>query len=98
MLKVGDKVRVKSLDWWNHLTKGGIYLFSLKNSSRGFNRKMSKYCGKEAILESVDSKEIYIKLDIDKDKWNWTSEMFDIIKDDKTKESKMTVDEQIEIL
>ena len=45
--KIGDKVRVKSIDWYNrNERKNGTVLIG-----PGFVEDMSKYCGKEYFIE-----------------------------------------------
>ena len=72
-LKVGDKVKIKSLEWYNknNNDQGTIYY-----ASSSFNKDMSEYCGKETtILELEDE---YYKLAIDNKEWYWESWMFEI--------------------
>lgn len=70
--KVGDKVRIKSIDWYNeNKDKNGIIqLFELN-----FVPEMSKYCGREAIITACGSYGTY-KIDIDKINW-FNDEMFE---------------------
>ena len=66
--KVGDKVRIKSLDWYNENKNINGFVF-------GFTPKMSEYCGKTATIVKVGS--FHYELDIDDWDWYWTDEMFD---------------------
>ena len=66
--KVGDKVRIKSLDWYNE-NKNRF------GSARGFTLKMSEYCGKTSTIVKVGR--CHYELDIDDGDWYWTDEMFD---------------------
>lgn len=80
--KVGDKVKIRSLDWYNaNKTEGGeVHL-----ESGVFLQLMSKYCGKVATITYVYS--FVYSLDIDGGKWNWIDEMFEEnINDMETKE------------
>ena len=80
--KVGDKVKIKSLDWYNanKADDGEVYL-----GSNTFLQLMSKYCGKVATITYVYS--WGYSLDIDGGKWNWVDEMFEEnINDMETKE------------
>ena len=63
--KVGDKVRVKSLEWYNenNIENG----FEIDDVS--FDPDMCKYCGKTAII-TAESKGYY-KLSIDSGEWFW---------------------------
>ena len=60
--KVGDKVRIKSLDWYNeNKDKNGNIVFSSKvphfalcvNVRTVFTKDMVKYCGKVVTIENV---------------------------------------------
>ena len=80
--KVGDKVKIKSLDWYNanKAEDGEVYL-----ESNTFLQLMSKYCGKVATITYACS--CKYSLDIDGGKWNWIDEMFEEnINDMETKE------------
>ena len=63
--KVGDKVKVKSLEWYdeNNIENG----FEIDDVR--FDPDMCKYCGKTAII-TVESKGYY-KLSIDSGEWFW---------------------------
>lgn len=84
--KVGDKVRIKSIDWYNKNKNedGDIYF-----NNNSFVSDMSEYCGKVAtIIKKCDK---YYKLDIDKNKgdWYWTDDMLDDMSE--TKKVKITL-------
>ena len=66
--KVGDKVRIKSLDWYNE--NKNILGFIC-----GFTPKMSEYCGKTSTIVKVGR--CHYELDIDDGDWYWDDEMFD---------------------
>ena len=51
-LKVGDKVRVKSLEWYNK-NKQDIGLITFMKGPC-FTKGMSKFCGKEATIKRID--------------------------------------------
>ena len=53
--KVGDKVRIKSLDWYNENKDedGNIILINCTNSSYNFIEKMRGLCGKVVTISSV---------------------------------------------
>lgn len=72
--KVGDVVKVKSLEWYNENKDERGYVRSA-NSTATFVECMSKYCGKEATI--VDVSDNHYKLDIDHIAWSWTDEMFE---------------------
>jgi len=71
---VGDKVRIKSIDWYNKNKNEKGYIYFNNNS---FVSDMSEFCGKIAtIIKKCDK---YYKLDIDKNKgsWSWTDDMLE---------------------
>lgn len=72
--KIGDKVRVKSLEWYNENKRGPFG--DVWNVSRIFTQEMSKYCGKILTIESVseDFKDYQVK---ETDKYFWTDDMFE---------------------
>ena len=80
--KVGDKVKIRSLDWYNaNKTKGNdVYLGGIV-----FLQLMSKYCGKVATIVYAHS--YGYSLDIDGGHYDWVDEMFEEnINDMETKE------------
>lgn len=65
---IGDKVKIRSLEWYEqNKDKTGCIV--------SFVPSMSKYCGKEAIIEDCFFG-TYL-LDIDKGAWYWTIDMFE---------------------
>lgn len=70
--KVGDKVKIKNLDWYNANKSETGYLYC---DNIGFVQKMSEYCGKKATI--VDRTGISYKLDIDNKFYYWTDDMFE---------------------
>lgn len=73
--KVGDKVQIKSIDWY----------YTTKNST-GFVTSMKQYCGKIATITKIRFARNY-NLDIDGEFFIWTDEMFEEnIKDMEAKE------------
>ena len=77
--KVGDKVCIKSLDWYN---KNRNSLGRVK----GFMPEMYEYLGKEAII--VKCYECSYELNIDHHFWRWDDEMFDETYNENNMESK----------
>lgn len=69
--QVGDKVKIKSLNWYNENkdNNGRISLCDV------FDKDMSEYCGKVATIKSAFGG-LY-ELDIDYGFWSWTDEMFE---------------------
>ena len=70
--KVGDKVKVKSLDWYNHNKgfDGAIDFDAIK-----FISPMRKFLGVKTVISGV-GKGCY-SIGIDDDGWLWTDEMFE---------------------
>lgn len=70
--KVGDKVRIKSLEWYEkyHDCYGRVGV-----GSESFVSDMVEYCGKEAIVKRVN--ETSYKIDIDGQYYNWSEGMFE---------------------
>lgn len=70
--KVGDKVRIKSKEWYeeNRNTYGDV-----EDDSAVLNSSMAKYCGKEATIICAKTDEYYI--DIDGRTWKWVDWMFE---------------------
>lgn len=71
--KVGDKVRIKSLEWYNaNKNKSGIVV----TYNNTFTKSMSAYCGEVLTIVSVKD-DFYYTLQEDSGFWKWTKEMFD---------------------
>lgn len=74
--KVGDKVRIKSLEWWeNNKNESGV----IETSTNSFRPEMTKYCGKETAIieigEKRDATEYHIA--IDEGYWYWNEEFLE---------------------
>ena len=78
MLKIGDKVKIKSFEWYNSLEKD-TYSGSVKLKGNDFVTDMIKYLGREAtITETIYHRDHpNYHLDIDSEGWGWTDEMFE---------------------
>ena len=77
--KVGDKIKIKSIDWFNAQEKdsdGDIPIYSVNNIVY-FTKDMSNYCSKEAKIEDIRIDDNIYFLDVDKRCYEWTDEMFD---------------------
>ena len=79
--KVGDKVRIKSKEWFDkHAKHRGSYYSILPKPADGqhhsFVDSMREYCGREAIIASVDTHSYNIDLDREED-WHWEDWMFE---------------------
>ena len=80
-LELGQKVTIKSLDWYNANKNGYTGIVTL--STESFVSDMSEYCGKTATIVDVfkdldgESDAIMYRIDLDNQGWNWTDEMFE---------------------
>lgn len=77
-LEVGQKVVIKSLDWY-YIKKD--YYGIVKLSTESFTSDMSEYCGKTAIITEVrmnGEKPLYL-INLDNGVWNWSDEMFESV-------------------
>lgn len=75
--KVGDKVRIKNIDWYNENKNdtGYVHLRII------FTSKMSKYCGQVTTIIGVINNDIY-KIALDNSYYDWTDEMIEgLVKD-----------------
>ena len=80
-LELGQKVTIKSVDWYNankDIDTGVVIL-----TTEYFVKSMSEYCGKTATIVDVfkdldgESDAIIYRIDLDNGDWNWTDEMFE---------------------
>lgn len=79
--KVGDKVRIKSLDWYHHNKDGfgGVYIGDKKPK---FTYAMSKYCGQVLTVDGHFEYEGEYYMIEDDGVFTWTDEMFEgVVKD-----------------
>ena len=80
-LELGQKVVIKSLDWYNSNKNGYTGIVTLTTES--FISDMSEYCGKTATIVDVfkdldgESDATMYRIDLDHRDWNWTEEMFE---------------------
>lgn len=76
--KVGDRVRIKSREWYEE-NKLGDYI---NLGGRRFNKYMASYCGREAII--TDTSEGWEKgyryaIDIDNGEYSWDDDMIECL-------------------
>lgn len=71
--KVGDKVRVKSLDWYNKNKDAGG---TICEKSQSFVDDMSEFCGKIVTINGITDPHFY-KIKEDKDRYYWDDWMFE---------------------
>lgn len=89
--KPGDKVRIKSLDWYNaNKNSEGTIIF---NGFRIFDEDMSKFCGKVVTIESYNSRWYYYDIKEDEKVYFWFDEMIEGFAD--TPQDKMVSLKQI---
>lgn len=77
--KVGDTVKIKSIDWFNAQEKdsdGDIHTHSVNNIV-DFTKDMSNYCSKEAKIEDIRIDDNIYFLDVDERCYEWTDDMFE---------------------
>ena len=79
-LELGQKVTIKSLDWYN--SNKNEHTGVIKLTTESFVRDMSEYCGKTAtivdVFKDLDREDaIMYRIDLDNRGWNWTDEMFE---------------------
>ena len=72
--KVGDKVKIKSLSWYNK--NRNEYSFVVQNRI-SFTYSMSEYCGKIATIASIGSNNKHYTIDIDGGEWDWCDYMLE---------------------
>ena len=82
--KVGDKVRVKSLEWYNSNKDGNGDVLPHSDKYLFFPKEMSEDCGKEFEVSYVNSYGIYL---LKGTKWYWEDWMFE--EESKTKEQQI---------
>ena len=78
--KVGDKVRIKSLDWYNENKNkyGRVPLIYSHGAKFNFLKEMSTFCGKEMTITEVDDYECkYYEMKEDGGDYHWTDEMIE---------------------
>ena len=71
--KVGDKVRIKSLDWYNENKNNCNEITFENNPHWRFVANQSDYCGQIATITAV-SETAYR---LEQIPWNWTDEMIE---------------------
>ena len=71
--KEGDKVRVKSIEWYNYNKSGPFG--DVWYTPRIFTQDMSKYCGE--ILTIVSVSEDFKDYQVEGNKYFWTDDMFE---------------------
>ena len=78
--KEGDRVRIKSLDWYNENKNkyGRVPLIYSHGAKFNFLKEMSTFCGKEMTITEVDDYECkYYEMKEDSGDYHWTDEMIE---------------------
>ena len=71
--KVGDKVKVKSIEWYNYNKSGPFG--DVWSTPRIFTQDMSKYCGEILTIECVS--EDFKDYKVEGNNYFWTDDMFE---------------------
>ena len=81
--KVGDKVRIKSIDWYNKNKDkdGNIPLVDHTNSKYNFTKRMRGLCGKVMTISSTNR--YYYDME-DNNEHFWTDEMIECLVEEET--------------
>ena len=74
--KVGDKVRVKSLEWYNNNTSNADFIYCANFIP--FTQRMSIWCGCVMTIKSIQSNNIYL---VEENLYAWTEDMFEGLAD-----------------
>ena len=87
--KVGDKVRIKSLDWYNENKDkdGNVPLIDNTNSKYNFIKIMQRFCGKVMTISSANVYSYNMVEDIDN--YFWTDEMIEGLVEEETPKFKI---------
>lgn len=78
--KIGDRVRVKSLDWYN-ANKGKFDNIVLGGVRPSFTHYMSRYCGQVMTIVAIDSEYGDYTMKEDNGDYSWDAEMFEGVVD-----------------
>jgi len=79
--KIGDRVRVKSLDWYNN-NKDRSHCVNIGDKKPRFTYGMSKYCGQVLTVDDHSEYEGEYYMIEDDGVYTWTDEMFEGVVDD----------------
>lgn len=83
--KIGDKVLIKSIDWWNDNNDNNINksIRYVKCKDWNFISDMKKYCGKIFTIKKVHKNLNCYKMSEDNELYSWTDEMIECKVEDK---------------
>ena len=91
--KVGDKVQIKSLDWYNANRNDDWGSIELPNGN--FYPSMAKYCGEVLTIIGIHKNGIYITKE--GESFNWTDEMIEGLVEEEIKSEDGLLDEYEEL-
>lgn len=88
--KVGDKVRIKSLDWYNaNKNSEGAIIFPDFNI---FDESMSELCGKVVTIEYCNARHNYYDIEEDGKVNYWVDDMFEGLAIEEPQEKMVSLD------
>ena len=92
---VGDKVRIKSLDWYNENKDedGNVWLMTTTHSKYNFIEPQSDFCGKVVTIEEV-YRNFYTITDPETD-FYWTDEMIEGLAEEENPKPKFKVGDKV---
>lgn len=92
----GDRVRVRSLEWYyvNRDSKGAIFLKNL----RVFDESMSEFCGKVVTIDAYNPRGDYYDIKEDGKVNFWSDDMFEGLAIEKTQEKMVSLDKVCDML
>lgn len=79
--KVGDKLRVKSIDWYNK--RKSEVLGIVYDTTPHFLEDMSKYCGQVATITKMICSNVF-KISLDGGYYDWSNDMFEGLVEEET--------------
>lgn len=79
--KVGDKVRIKSIDWYNK--RKSDVLGIVYDTTPHFLEDMSKYCGQVATITKMLCSNVF-KISLDGGYYDWENDMFEGLVEEET--------------
>lgn len=87
--KNGDKVRVKSIEWYdkNKEADGSVNLVDTNDGDYNFVEPMSRYCGRIVTICGVDYVDRFYDIVEDEGEYYWTDEMFEDVMENKDKQT-----------
>ena len=93
--KVGDKVRIKSLDWYN---ENKNEYGNVKCHLYEFSATMRQYCGTIRTIRRVDNFDKMYKMEEDGCFFDWTDEMIEGLVEEETKPKMVNLNKACEWL